>query len=151
MEFLESKRETNNFLLRQYYGISQKNEYKDEWFNRIIDYNLDIVSFVIKKEFNNMRYYKTVIEVGIVGLILALERYEMNKFVSFEEFAVSTIKNEIENFMKERKISFVNTINVIKTINTGDIWHNKTHLISETIETKDMRDNLTKRLIQDIK
>ncbi len=151
MEFLESKRETNNFLLRQYYGISEMNESKKDWGNKIIKYNLDIIAFVINKYFINFKHNKNIYEIGIVGLINSLERYEMNKFVSFEEFVVSSIKNEIENFINEAHVEFIITKENGQGFNYGDIWYNKTHLLNETIETKGVRDRFTKRLIRDIK
>lgn len=148
MELLELKREINNKLFRYYHSISENNDKKEYYFHRLIDYNLDLIIYTIKEYFPELIYHKTIYEVGLVGLIVAIENYQLDKIGSFEEFVVENIRNEIGNYNQENHPMFVIMGGDETKINMGDIWYNKTHNVSQTMETKKNRDVYVKKLLK---
>ena len=147
MELLEEKCETNNILFRKYRD-NFSNDSGKKYFIQLLNYNLELISYTIFREFPDFKYKKNIYEVGIVGLIIAIENYDFEKFCSFEEFIVANIKHEIQKSLDEEPILFVTNSENKNSLNYGDIWYSKNHLLDETLETKKLRDQLVKRLIK---
>lgn len=96
---VESKREVNNILLRQYKSLSNKMD----CFKQIIDFNFDFATFVIKTYFPEYIEDEYIYGIGIMGIIEAINNYKMDQIGSFEEFMMACIKNEIDKFLDENK------------------------------------------------
>lgn len=151
MEILESKREENNVLFRCYHSISEDNDRKEYYLNRLIEYNLDLVVYTIKNYFPKLIYHKIILEIGLVGLINAIENYEMDKIGSFEEFIVANIKNEINAYNQQENPIFVISLNDDSRINYGDIWYNRTPDVNQMVTTKENRNGYVKKLLYNVK
>ena len=148
MNFLEEKRETNNYLCREYYH----NKKDEKYLNALINYNYDLVSYTILKYFRNIKYNKEIYEIGLVSMIEAIESYEMDKMCGFEEYVVAYIKLGIAKFDVKLMPTFICN-NEKECLNVGDIWYNKTHNLKDTLDTKEFRDKIVikeyKKVLQD--
>lgn len=147
MELLESKREVNNTLFRYYHSLYEDSDNKEKYLNELIEYNLDLVIYTIKNYFPELIYHKTIYEIGLVGLIIAIENYEMDKIGSFEAFIVGNVKNEIERYKELEHPMFVITLNDDSRVNYGDVWYNRTHDINQMVQTKASRTKYVKKLL----
>ncbi len=102
MELMEAKRELNNVLFRMYKSTGDENK-KLILLQELVNYNIDLVGYVIYNEFPNkeINYMD-----GVNGLLSAINNYEMDKMCSFEEFILSNVRNNIINNIKEPKKRF---------------------------------------------
>lgn len=98
---IESKCEINNILIRKYRSVSNKMDI----FKQIIDFNFDFVAFIIKNDFPEYIGDKTIYALGIMGIIDAIDIYEMDKIGSFEAFIMACIKTRITNFLNEKNMT----------------------------------------------
>ena len=98
---VESKREINNILIRKYKTVSNKMDI----FKQIIDFNFDFVAFTIKTYFPEYIGDEHIYGIGVLGIINAINNYEMDQIGSFESFIISCIKNEISNFLNEKDMT----------------------------------------------
>lgn len=105
MELMEAKRELNNILFRKYHSANNCDE-KLKYLLDLFNYNIDLVGYVIHNEFPDKG--TNYIEEGLIGLIIAIENYEMDKMGSFEAFICANIKNQImiSNDMENQKKRF---------------------------------------------
>ena len=83
--------------------------------DKIILYNLRLVYFEINSKFNHISYDKNdLVSIGIIGLIKAVDSYDLNKGFKFATYAVRCIDNEILVFLrqlrKEKHNSSLNSI-----------------------------------------
>lgn len=71
--------------------------------NEIIEHNLKLVLFLVRK-FSNTEYDKDdLISIGIIGLIKAINKFDINKNFKFATFASRCIENEILMFLRTAK------------------------------------------------
>lgn len=98
---IESKCEINNILIRKYKGASNKTDI----FKQIIDFNFGFVEFIVKTKFPEYIGDKTIYSIGIMGIIDAINIYEMDKIGSFEAFIMGCIENRITIFLNEKNMT----------------------------------------------
>lgn len=96
---VESKREVNNILIRQY----KNSKYDISSLEQIVNFNFDFIAFVIKTYFPEYIGDNYIYGIGVMGIIVAINTYEMDQIGSFEEFMMACIKNEIEKVLDENK------------------------------------------------
>lgn len=151
MNITEQKREMNNFLLREYISSPQKEFKEKSWLYILINNNLDLVAYTIAKEYPKYKYKSNVYQIGLNGLIKAIETYEMDKIASFEEFAISVISNEIENYIKQPELMVIIDGTKKTGLTIGDIWYSKSHDFDNLLSTKPYRDKLLNKIYKTIK
>lgn len=83
--------------------IKQYQETKDEeaQTNLVLNYER-LVQSIARKYSNGKPYHEDLVQVGMLGLLGAIRRYDPEFGRSFEAFAVPTIIGEIKRFMRDK-------------------------------------------------
>ncbi len=85
-------------LLRQY-----QNTRSPEMRNRLVELNLGLVRKEVHHWINQCgETYEDLLQVGSIGLIRAIERFEMSKGHAFSSFAVPYIRGEIQHYLRDK-------------------------------------------------
>lgn len=72
--------------------------------NRIIEFNLRLVLYEVYTKFSNFKHLEEdLISVGTIGLIKAVDTFNMDKNNIFYVYAVKCIENEIKMFLRKNK------------------------------------------------
>ena len=150
MEITEQKREMNNFLLREYLS-NPKKEYKEKsWFYILINNNLDLIAYTINKNFREYKYKQNVYQIGINGLIKAIETYQMDKIASFEEFVISVVTDEISKYISEPELKIIIS-DKTNGLTVGDIWYSRDHDLDNLLKTKPYREKMLTKIYKIVK
>ncbi len=72
-------------------------EYKDEFINA----NLRLVLSIIKKFNNRGENINDIFQVGVVGLIKAIDNFDINQPVQFSTYAVPMIIGEVKRYLRD--------------------------------------------------
>ena len=71
---------------------------------KLIEHNLRLVIHQVKGRFNTLEYDKSeLVSIGILGLVKAIDTYNISKKVEFSSYAVRCIDNEILMFIRRLK------------------------------------------------
>lgn len=70
--------------------------------NKIVEKYLYIVNMVVKKYLNKGIEYDDLYQVGSMALVLAADRFDPDKGVSFSAFAMPTILGEIKRYFRDK-------------------------------------------------
>ena len=83
--------------------IKQYQETKDEeaQTNLVLNYER-LVHSIARKYSNGKPYHEDLVQVGMLGLLGAIRRYDVEYGRSFEAFAIPTIIGEIKRFMRDK-------------------------------------------------
>ncbi len=92
----------NSLELLRSYQSSRSNKIR----NQIVELNIGLV----RKEAHHWVHqcnesYEDLIQVGCIGLINAIERFELSKGNAFSSFAVPYIRGEIQHYLRDRSAS----------------------------------------------
>ena len=151
MNITEQKREMNNFLLREYLSNPNKNLKDKSWMYILINNNLDLVAYTIAKKYPQYKYRLNIYQIGLNGLIKAIETYEMDKITSFEEFVISVISNEIEDYISKPELMVIIDGTKKTGLTIGDIWYSKDHDLDNLLSTKPHREKMLNKIYKIIK
>ncbi|MET9479389.1 RNA polymerase sigma factor SigF [Streptomyces sp. NPDC006638] len=69
--------------------------------NTLIEMNLSLVAFAARRFRNRADQMEDIIQVGTIGLIKAIDRFELSREVEFTTFAVPYIVGEIKRFFRD--------------------------------------------------
>ncbi len=72
-----------------------------EAFNKIIEKNLPLVSSISKKFLNRGYEYDDIFQIGCMGLVKAVNNFDINYKVKFSTYAVPMIMGEIKRFLRD--------------------------------------------------
>lgn len=150
MNITEQKREMNNFLLREYLSSPNKDMKEKSWLYILINNNLDLVAYTISKKYPTYKYKQNIYQIGISGLIKAIETYEMDKITSFEEFVISVVTDEINQYIAGPELMVIIN-NTNKGLTVGDIWYSKDHDLENLLSTKPYREKMLKKIFKMVK
>ena len=84
-----------------------KSEYKDEFINA----NLRLVLSLVKKFNNRGENINDIFQVGVIGLIKAMDNFDIKQEVQFSTYAVPMILGEIKRYLRDN-----NSIRVSRSI-----------------------------------
>lgn len=88
-------------LLRQY-----QNNPSQHLRNRIVELNIGLVRKEAHHWVNQCNEgYEDLIQVGCLGLIRAIERFDLSKGNAFSSFAIPYIRGEIQHYLRDRSSS----------------------------------------------
>ncbi|MDR9403946.1 MAG: sigma-70 family RNA polymerase sigma factor, partial [Halothece sp. Uz-M2-17] len=74
--------------------------------NQIVELNIGLVRKEAHHWVNQCNEsYEDLIQVGCMGLIRAIERFELSKGNAFSSFAVPYIRGEIQHYLRDRSTS----------------------------------------------
>jgi RNA polymerase sigma-B factor len=69
--------------------------------NCLVEINLNLVQYAAKRLRSRHESYEDVMQVGTIGLIKAIDRFELHRRVEFTSFALPTIVGEIKRFFRD--------------------------------------------------
>lgn len=95
--------------------VKEMNEGITEARDKLINYNIRFVLYEVTHRFEKVNYdKKELVSIGIVGLIKAVDSYDLSKGAKFTTYAVRCIDNEIlmflRNLTKYQNIESLDTI-----------------------------------------
>ena len=64
--------------------------------NKLIEHNLRLVAYIVKKHYFESKEQEDLISIGTIGLIRAVETFNLGKNVSFSTYAAKCIDNQIK-------------------------------------------------------
>ena len=126
----------------------------------LIEHNLRLVAHIIKKYYSSTPNQEDLISIGTIGLIKAVDTYDMNKAPRFAGYAVTCVRNEIHmHFRAMKKTSREtsidepiehdkegNPITILDVYRTEDTIVEDLHKkFSSTKALKFIKDNLNER------
>lgn len=71
--------------------------------NILIEHNLRLVAHIVKKYSNHSKDTEDLISIGTIGLIKAINKYNLDKGVKLATYAATCINNEILMFLRSSK------------------------------------------------
>ncbi|MBO8190448.1 RNA polymerase sigma factor SigF [Streptomyces oryzae] len=69
--------------------------------NTLVELNLALVKFAASRFRSRSEPMEDIVQVGTIGLIKAIDRFELNRGVEFPTFAMPTIVGEIKRFFRD--------------------------------------------------
>ncbi|MCT4354042.1 SigB/SigF/SigG family RNA polymerase sigma factor [Streptomyces sp. Je 1-79] len=69
--------------------------------NTLIELNLSLVKFAARRFRNRAEPTEDIVQVGTIGLIKAIDRFEVGRGVEFSAFALPTIVGEMKRFFRD--------------------------------------------------
>ncbi|WP_371614336.1 SigB/SigF/SigG family RNA polymerase sigma factor [Streptomyces sp. NBC_00454] len=69
--------------------------------NTLVELNLSLVKYAARRFRNRAEPLEDIIQVGTVGLIKAINRYDVERGVEFTTFAIPTITGEMKRFFRD--------------------------------------------------
>ncbi|MEU6881582.1 SigB/SigF/SigG family RNA polymerase sigma factor [Streptomyces sp. NPDC046712] len=69
--------------------------------NTLVELNLSLVKFAARRFRNRAEPTEDIIQVGTIGLIKAIDRFEVGRDVEFSAFALPTIVGEMKRFFRD--------------------------------------------------
>src|SRR5699024_12651512 len=91
----------------------QENPKDEEIQEKIVLTYQDLVRSIARKYAKNNSIYEDLVQVGMLGLLAAIRRFDLTLGKSFESFAIPTIIGEIKRFIRDKTWS-VNVLSRIK-------------------------------------
>jgi len=76
--------------------------------NKLIEHNLRLVAHVIKKYYSNTNDQEDLVSIGTIGLIKAVDSFDMSKGIKLSSYAARCIENEILMFFRNNKKTLQN-------------------------------------------
>ncbi|MGW7080014.1 SigB/SigF/SigG family RNA polymerase sigma factor [Streptomyces sp. NPDC054866] len=69
--------------------------------NSLVELNLNLVHYAANRMRPHSESFEDVVQVGTIGLIKAINRFELQRSVEFPSFALPTIMGEIKRFFRD--------------------------------------------------
>ena len=85
--------------------------------NKLVEHNLRLVAHIIKKYYGTQSEQDDLVSIGTIGLIKAVDTYDMNKNIRLSSYASRCIENEILMHFRNAKTS-AQDISLNETIDT---------------------------------
>ena len=104
---LSDKRETELLVKAQKGDLSAR--------NTLIEHNLRLVAHIVKKYYTAARDQEDLVSVGTVGLIKAIDSFDISKGARFATYAGKCLQNEILMYFRSRK-KLSNEVSINDTI-----------------------------------
>lgn len=71
--------------------------------NKLIEHNLRLVAYIVKKHYAESREQDDLISIGTIGLIRAAETFKSDKAINFSTYASKCIDNQIKMYFRKIK------------------------------------------------
>ena len=92
-----SSREAVRALLREYHQRGNRHAR-----DRVIQQYMPLVKSLARRHSNRGELYEDLVQVGAIGLIKAVDRFDVERSVDFGAFAIPTIAGEIKRYLRDR-------------------------------------------------
>ena len=90
-------REAVRALLRAYHQRGDRDARE-----RVIRQYMPLVKSLARRHSNRGEHYEDLVQVGAIGLIKAVDRFDAERNVDFGAFAIPTISGEIKRYLRDR-------------------------------------------------
>ncbi len=80
----------------------QRNPEQEEVQEKIVLAYTDLVESIARKYSKNSSIHEDLKQVGMIGLIAAVRRYDPSYGKSFESFAIPTVVGEIKRYIRDK-------------------------------------------------
>lgn len=122
--------------------------------NQLIEHNLRLVAHIVKKYISNEKESEDMLSVGTIGLIKAVDSFDVNKGIKLATYAARCIDNELLMMMRSEKkqakdVYLYETIGTDKEgneISLIDVMESKNSDAIDRIELKQDIDSLYKSI-----
>lgn len=71
--------------------------------NRLIQHNMRLVAFIVRRHYPDYRDQEDLISIGIIGLIRAAETFDYERSINFSTYAGKCINNQIRMYFRKIK------------------------------------------------
>lgn len=71
--------------------------------NKLILHNLRLVSHIVRKYYSSSRNQEDLVSIGTIGLVKAVDSFDINKGARFATYAAKCIQNEILMYFRSQK------------------------------------------------
>jgi RNA polymerase sigma-B factor len=88
-------------LFARLHGLEEGTEEHAYVRNTLVELNLALVKFAASRFRTRSEPMEDIIQVGTIGLIKAIDRFELSRGVEFPTFAMPTIVGEIKRFFRD--------------------------------------------------
>ncbi|MFI5761755.1 SigB/SigF/SigG family RNA polymerase sigma factor [Streptomyces sp. NPDC051563] len=88
-------------LFRRLGGLSEGTAEYSYVRNTLVELNLSLVKYAARRFRNRSEPMEDIVQVGTVGLIKAINRYDVERGVEFATFAIPTITGEMKRFFRD--------------------------------------------------
>ncbi|HET7522483.1 MAG TPA: RNA polymerase sigma factor SigB [Bacillales bacterium] len=88
--------------IREWIGLFQREPENEEVQMKLVREYEDLVHSLARKFSKGKSIHDDLVQVGMIGLLAALRRYDLSYGRSFESFAVPTIVGEIKRFIRDK-------------------------------------------------
>ena len=112
--------------------------------NKLIEHNLRLVAHIIKKYYSTVNDQDDLISIGTIGLIKAIDTFDINKNIKLSSYASRCIENEILMYFRGIKKS-AQDISLNETIDT-DKDGNPLSLMDVLASDDNILEDLNKKL-----
>ena len=85
--------------------------------NKLVEHNLRLVAHIIKKYYGTQNEQDDLVSIGTIGLIKAINTYDLNKYIRLSSYASRCIENEILMHFRNTKKT-AQDISLNETIDT---------------------------------
>lgn len=105
-QFLEGDKGTTLDLIKQYRQISSNQTASKRLMKHLLELNIGLVKKEVSYWCNPYdQQYEDILQVGMIGLMGAIDRFELNRGHAFSSFAVRHIRGEIQHYMRDKNNS----------------------------------------------
>ncbi|MDO5123480.1 MAG: RNA polymerase sporulation sigma factor SigK [Eubacteriales bacterium] len=112
--------------------------------NKLVEHNLRLVAHIVKKYYTTQSDYDDLVSIGTIGLIKAINTYDLDKKIKLSSYASRCIENEIlMHFRNGRKSS--HDLSLSETIET-DKDGNPLSLIDVLADERDFTRDLEMKI-----
>lgn len=101
--FLEGYKIPKKLPKEEMYDLLSKVSHGDsDARQKLIEHNIRLVIYEVNGRFNTLEYDKSeLVSIGILGLVKAVDTYDLSKKIEFSSYAIRCIDNEILMFIRK--------------------------------------------------
>ncbi|SIS56598.1 RNA polymerase sigma factor SigB [Salimicrobium flavidum] len=99
---MATKSQHHNDEVYEWIAYLQENPRDEEIQEKIVLVYNDLVESIARKYSKNSTIHEDLVQVGMLGLLAAIRRYDPSYGKSFESFAIPTIIGEIKRFIRDK-------------------------------------------------
>jgi RNA polymerase sigma-B factor len=100
-EDLAYTREEVRDLFREY-STSTDEEERDSYREKLVDQHIGLVEFLARRFRNRGEPLEDLVQVGTIGLLKAIERFDLEREVEFSTYATPTIVGELKRHFRDK-------------------------------------------------
>ena len=116
----------------------------------LVEHNLRLVAHIIKKYYGTQSEQDDLVSIGTIGLIKAINTFDMNKNIKLSSYASRCIENEILMYLRRNSKTKME-VSIDEPLNVD--WDGNELLLSDILGTdedviyKDIEDEVEKKLL----